>query len=113
LVYGKEGKSTYCFPAMSAWRFALLQVLIENGVDVNCADYDQRTALHVAASRGRAEVAFFLLNCPNVDINPLDRSPSCLWRLDFISLLGRSAKHCIADNCAYSYHCAPHETPVM
>ena len=50
-----------------------LQVLIENGVDVNFADTDQRTALHVAASRGRAEVAFFLLNTPNVDINPLDR----------------------------------------
>ena len=82
---------------MSDWHFALLQVLIENGVDVNCADYDQRTALHVAASRGRAEVAFFLLNCPNVDINPLDRSPSCVWCLDFMSLLDRSAKHCIAD----------------
>lgn len=50
-----------------------LQVLIENGVDVNSADTDQRTALHVAASRGRAEVAFFLLNTPHVDINPLDR----------------------------------------
>ena len=49
------------------------QVLIENGVDVNCADYDQRTALHVAASQGRAEVAFFLLNCPTVDVNSLDR----------------------------------------
>ena len=49
-------------------------MLIENGVNVNCADYDQRTALHVAASRARAEVAFFLVNCPNVDVNPLDRS---------------------------------------
>lgn len=51
-----------------------LQVLIENGVDVNSADYDQRTALHVAASRGKAQVALFLLTkCPNVDVNPLDR----------------------------------------
>lgn len=51
-----------------------VQVLIENGVDVNSADYDQRTALHVAASRGKAQVALFLLTkCPNVDVNPLDR----------------------------------------
>lgn len=51
-----------------------MQVLLKNGVDVNSADTDQRTALHVAASRGRAEVAFFLLNTPNVDVNPFDRS---------------------------------------
>lgn len=51
-----------------------VQVLIKNGVDVNSADYDQRTALHVAASRGKAQVALFLLTkCPNVDVNPLDR----------------------------------------
>lgn len=50
---------------------------MKNGVDVNAADTDQRTALHVAASRGRAEVAFFLLNTSNVDVNPLDRSVTC------------------------------------
>lgn len=62
---------------MADWLLPVsVQVLIENGVDVNSADYDQRTALHVAASRGRAEVAFFLLNCPDADINPLDRSAS-------------------------------------
>lgn len=58
-----------------------MQVLIENGVDVNSADMDQRTALHVAASRGRAEVAFFLLNTPNVDVNPLDRCTAALCPL--------------------------------
>ncbi|KAK9811376.1 hypothetical protein WJX72_002779 [[Myrmecia] bisecta] len=50
-----------------------LKVLHQNGVDVNAADFDQRTALHVAASRGRAEVAFYLLSLPGIDVNALDR----------------------------------------
>ena len=47
-----------------------------NGVDLNTGDYEQRTALHVAASRGRPEVGFYLLNLPGIDVNVVDRSAS-------------------------------------
>ena len=51
-----------------------LQVFHANGVDLNTGDYEQRTALHVAASRGRPEVGFYLLNLPAIDVNVVDRS---------------------------------------
>lgn len=47
-----------------------------NGVDLNTGDYEQRTALHVAACRGRPEVGFYLLNLPGIDVNVVDRSAS-------------------------------------
>ncbi|OQR95132.1 hypothetical protein THRCLA_08017 [Thraustotheca clavata] len=39
----------------------LLQALIERGADVNLADYDQRTPLHIAASDGNVSVVEMLL----------------------------------------------------
>ena len=56
----------------------LLQVFHANGVDLNTGDYEQRTALHVAASRGRPEVGFYLLNLPGIDVNVVDRSASAI-----------------------------------
>eukprot|EP00899_Mesostigma_viride_P007210 jgi/Mesvir1/16490/Mv10045-RA.1 len=50
-----------------------LVMFLDNGADVNSADYDQRTALHLAASNGHAEVVDELLRRPGIDINPLDR----------------------------------------
>ena len=41
-------------------------------MDLNSTDYDQRTALHLAASEGNAEVALFLLRVPGIDVNPID-----------------------------------------
>jgi ankyrin repeat protein len=40
---------------------AALDKLLDNGVDVNVADYDCRTALHLAASEGHASLVRFLL----------------------------------------------------
>jgi ankyrin repeat protein/Ca2+-binding EF-hand superfamily protein len=50
-----------------------LQLLVQNGVDVNIGDYDYRRALHLAACNGHLAILESLIDCPNVDINPVDR----------------------------------------
>jgi glutaminase len=42
------------------------------GVDPEEADYDGRTALHLAASEGRAEVVDFFVR-RGIDLGPVDR----------------------------------------
>lgn len=49
-----------------------LQRSLANGTDVNAADYDSRTALHLAASEGRVDVVKFLL-AQGANINCKDR----------------------------------------
>ncbi|KAF0689069.1 Aste57867_19450 [Aphanomyces stellatus] len=39
----------------------MLRQLLDDGVDVNLADYDQRTPLHIAASDGKADIVEMLL----------------------------------------------------
>lgn len=46
--------------------------LVARGVDLNCGDYDGRTALHIAASEGRDNVVAYLLN-KGVNIHVKDR----------------------------------------
>lgn len=48
------------------------QRVLATGGDINLADYDARTALHVAASEGHAEVVTFLL-AHGAKVNPSDR----------------------------------------
>ena len=43
------------------------------GNDLQCADYDKRTALHLAAAEGHAEVVRFLLHTAKVRADPKDR----------------------------------------
>ncbi|WRX09234.1 Serine-threonine/tyrosine-protein kinase [Theobroma cacao] len=45
---------------------------LEKGVDLNVADYDRRTALHLAACEGWTEVVVLLLD-RGADVNSLDR----------------------------------------
>ena len=50
------------------------QALVENGANPNAGDYDDRTALHLAASNGETSVLDYLLRkLGNVNVNPLDR----------------------------------------
>jgi len=50
-----------------------LQKMVDNGLDVNLADYDDRTALHLAASEGLLLVASFLIKELGADPNVSDR----------------------------------------
>lgn len=50
-----------------------IQTLLDQGMPVDAADYDGRTALHLAASEGHAAVVNFLLK-NNADVNPIDRN---------------------------------------
>ncbi len=49
-----------------------LQRMISNKVDVNIADYDKRTALHLAASQGHIQIVQFLIN-NQAEVNACDR----------------------------------------
>lgn len=49
-----------------------IQRLVANGVDLDEADYDGRTCIHLASSEGHQEVVAFLLG-KNVNANPSDR----------------------------------------
>lgn len=40
---------------------------------MSSSDYDQRTALHVAAAEGHSEIVRFLVNIARVKIDPKDR----------------------------------------
>ena len=50
--------------------------LIDNGVDANVRDYDQRTALHIAARRGLLTVVEYLISL-KAEINVVDRWAHC------------------------------------
>jgi len=49
-----------------------LHRMITNRVDVNIADYDKRTALHLAASQGHLNIVEFLIN-HQAEVNACDR----------------------------------------
>ncbi|GMH33513.1 hypothetical protein BSKO_01347 [Bryopsis sp. KO-2023] len=71
--FGEMDVSTILCTAGAENDMEMVQTLYDSGVDMNCTDYDFRTALHLAASNGSLEVASFLLQTTGIDINPIDR----------------------------------------
>lgn len=53
-----------------------MQQLVDNGVDPGLGDYDNRTAMHLAASEGAMDVLVYLVSC-KADVNVLDRFGGC------------------------------------
>ncbi|KAK3266381.1 hypothetical protein CYMTET_24987 [Cymbomonas tetramitiformis] len=51
----------------------ILQTLYNCGADLNSADYDKRTAMHLAASNGCIEALSWMLQKDGIDTNPVDR----------------------------------------
>ena len=49
-----------------------IQRLVANGVNLDEADYDGRTCIHLAASEGKVDVVNFLI-AKKININPVDR----------------------------------------
>lgn len=55
-------------------RPAAVQLLLENGAEVNARDKQRRTALHMAAVYGRGAIAALLLQRESCDVNALDQT---------------------------------------
>ena len=69
----KKVTSTDLCDAASKGDTDLLREYKNGGVDLNLGDYDQRTALHLAASEGLLAVVKFLVEEGAADHSPLDR----------------------------------------
>lgn len=70
-LHGAQLASKLCDAAM-AGELAQLRTLAMCGADLNSADYDLRTALHIAASEGNTRVAQLLLEAGALP-SPVDR----------------------------------------
>jgi ankyrin repeat protein len=71
-LFGASTTAREMCSAAAAGDLDEIRRLVRKGADVNAADYDGRTALHVAAASRGADVAAFLLEQPGVNVNALD-----------------------------------------
>ncbi len=71
-----EDASRHLCAAADTGDMRQLTRLIDNGVDANVRDYDQRTALHIAARRGLLTVVEYLISL-KAEINVVDRWARC------------------------------------
>ena len=51
----------------------VMKLLVAAGIDPNCHDQANRTALHVSASNGCTEAVEYLLSLPGTQVGPVDR----------------------------------------
>lgn len=72
MCHSYEDASSHLCAAADAGDMRQLTRLIDNKVDPNIRDYDQRTALHIAARRGSIKVVDYLVS-QSVEINAVDR----------------------------------------
>lgn len=63
-----------------------IAALLAEGVDVSAADFDDRTALHVAACEGHSEVVKYLIK-KGANVNARDRWGSTVSLTSFISFV--------------------------
>ncbi|CAE8609779.1 unnamed protein product [Polarella glacialis] len=79
---GKSGKVTtvtavdataLCDAAASGNTDRLTELVVKKGLDVNMADYDDRTALHLAVSEGLMLAVTYLIEELNANVNVKDR----------------------------------------
>lgn len=73
-LYEKKGSNvvSLLFAAQKGDTTAIKRMFLQ-GQDMNEADYDGRTALHVCAAEGHLECAKFLVNVAKVDTQSADR----------------------------------------
>jgi ankyrin repeat protein len=50
-----------------------IKSLLMKNIDVNAADYDGRTPLHIASSEGQEKAVRVLLKVENINVNPIDK----------------------------------------
>eukprot|EP00854_Cymbomonas_tetramitiformis_P001692 gene1692-2347_t len=72
-VLGDHDVATQLCDAAARNDIQLLDTFHKCGVDLNQSDYDDRTAMHLAASNGCLEVMSWMLKVESIDVNPVDR----------------------------------------
>lgn len=71
-IQAKSEKVNWLIWAASKGDLGAIQRLAVEGLDLDCADYDGRTPLHLAAAEGRVEVVRYFVE-RGADLNPRDR----------------------------------------
>ena len=71
-IHAEAKKVNQLIWAASKGDLGAIQRLLVRGSDLNAADYDKRTPLHLAASEGQEDIVQFFIE-EGIDLNPRDR----------------------------------------